>query len=430
MIKEIFRRIVVYLLTLEARAVLKKYKPEILLVTGSVGKTSTKDATYTALKQSVFVRKSEKSYNSDIGVPLTILGVPNGWGNVLQWLKNVLDGFLLLLITTPYPRLLIIEVGADRPGDLSRSLSWLRPHVVITTRFPEIPVHVEFYSSPEHVVQEELFPLSLLRHGNTAVVNVDEIHTKNLTLPQGVITVTYGFAKEALVRASRYRVAKKNGLPAGVSFDVSYGAQKGTVTVAGVLGHAPVYALLGGIAGAVAVGAPFESIVDSLNTYEGPPGRLKLIEGLHMTCLIDDTYNSSPAAAEEALRALQNTTHAGRRIAVLGDMLELGSFSKEAHRALGERTVGETDLLVTVGVRARGIAEAALEKGMPVSSVHMFERGSDAAAFLLQEMKKGDVILIKGSQSMRMERVTKALMQHPEDAPKLLPRQDAEWLAR
>jgi len=85
---------------------------------------------------------------------------------------------------------------------------------------------------------------------------------------------------------------------------------------------------------------------------------------------------------------------------------------------------------VTVGVRARGIAEQAIHDGMSVSAVHMFERGSDATTFLLSEVKKGDVVLIKGSQSMRMERITKALMEHPEDAKTLLPRQDAEWLAR
>ena len=172
--KEAIRNIIVYILTLEARAVLKKYKPQIVVVTGSVGKTSTKDAAYAALKHHAFVRKSEKSYNSDIGVPLTILGVPNGWGNIVQWIKNILDGFLVLLVTTPYPRWLILEVSADRPGDISRALSWLKPDIVVATRFPEVPVHVEFYTSPEDVIKEELFPVTLLRTAGTFVLNSDD----------------------------------------------------------------------------------------------------------------------------------------------------------------------------------------------------------------------------------------------------------------
>lgn len=428
--KTYFRAAVIFLLTLEARVVLKKYNPRIILITGSVGKTSTKDATYAALKQSLFVRKSEKSYNSDIGVPLTILGVPNGWNNFFQWMKNLFDGAMLLLISTPYPKLLVVEVGADRPGDLSAALSWITPDVVVTTRFPELPVHVEFYDSPSDVVQEELFPVSLLRHGGVVVINGDEPQTQSISLPQGVRTLTYGFGKNAEVRASRYRVQKKNGLPSGISFDVSYREQQHTLTISSVIGRAPVYALLGGLAASLAVDTPFETAVRSIAEYEGPPGRLRLIEGLQGTCLIDDTYNASPVAVSEALDALQNTTHTGRRIAILGDMLELGTFSAEAHSAVGREVVSKVDLLVTVGVRARGIAEAALEQGMPVANVSMFERGSDAATYVLSQMTKGDVILIKGSQSIRLERVTKALMAHPEEATTLLARQDAEWLAR
>ncbi len=428
--KEFFRTIIVRLLTVEAKLVLAKYHPNIVLITGSVGKTTTKDATYAAFKAVMFVRKSEKSYNSDIGAPLTILGVPNGWSNLLRWMKNLFDGFLLLVITTPYPRWLIMEVGADRPGDISRSLSWVKPNVVIGTMFPELPVHVEYYPSPQAVVEEERYPLSQLVQGGAAVLNADDAYTERTVLPAGVQKISYGFSPSADVRITRYRVTKKQGLPAGISFTTRHESGECAVTATGVIGRTHAYALAAGIAGALASGIPLASLAEVGERYEAPPGRLRLIPGANSSMLIDDSYNSSPLAVTEALESLQNTTHTGRRIAVLGDMLELGVYSKEAHESVGVLAATQSDFLVTVGVRARAIAEAAAARGMSEEHIRVFERGSDAASFLLSEVKRHDVVLIKGSQSMRMERVVKALMEHPEQAPALLPRQDAEWLAR
>ncbi len=428
--RDIFRQLVVWVLTKEARLVLAKYKARVVVVTGSVGKTSTKDALYAALKTHTFVRKSEKSYNSDIGVPLTVLGVPNGWGNAWRWVKNVIEGALLMLMTTPYPRWLVIELGADRPGDISRTLRWVVPDVVVCTTFPSVPVHVEFYESPQAVVAEEMFPVQQLRPGGVAVLNADDLAQRSLAVPDGVRVVTYGFAKGATVRGSRYHVSKKNGLATGITFDVHYDEASVSVQIPGVIGKTHAMAVLAGIAGAVAAGAPFEKMGEIGGAYEAPPGRLHLVPGRDGSLILDDTYNASPRAAEEALAALTNATHAGKRIAVLGDMLELGKYSAEAHEQVGALVPASADLLVTVGVRARGIAAGALKSGLPETSIVQFERGSDAADYLLKEIKKGDVILIKGSQGMRLERVVAALMKDPADAPRLLARQDPEWLMR
>lgn len=428
--KEFIRTIIVRLLTLEARAILKKYKPRLIVVTGSVGKTSSKDALYAALKGHVFIRKSEKSYNSDIGVPLTILGVPNGWGNGMQWVRNLLDGLLILLVITPYPRWLVLEVGADRPGDISRSLSWLRPSVVVTTRFPETPVHVEFYNSPEEVVAEELFPLALLQDGGVAVINEDDDRARDAVLREGVSCIRYGFSKHADIRASQYRVLSKNGLPAGISCSLTYRDERLHLSIPHVIGHTHVYALLAGVAGAVASGVPFSELGAVAESYRGAPGRLTLIQNSVSGVILDDSYNASPVAVEEALKALESAPTKGRRIAVLGDMLELGAYSAEEHKKIGRVLRGYADMLVTVGVRTRHIAESAKESGMANTQVYSFEKGSDAVAFLLNTLHEGDIVLVKGSQSMRMERVVKALMAHPEEAPSLLPRQDDEWLAR
>lgn len=427
--KEFIRSILVFLITLEARAIVRKYKPHIIVITGSVGKTSTKDTVYSALSGSYFVRKSEKSFNSDLGVPLTILGVPNGWSNLFQWFKNLLEGLFLIFITAPYPKWLVLEIGADRPGDISKSLSWLSPRMVVATRFPDVPVHVEFYKSPEEVIAEELAPVWWLNAAGVFVANADDPRTASLS-PEGIKKVSYGFDAQADVKGSRYLVTSKNKIPTGISFDITYAGERAHVNQEGVVGRTHAQSVLAGVAAAVGVGVPLETAVGAFQRHETPLGRTRLVKGVAGSVVIDDSYNSSPVASEEALSALSDIPRTGRRIAVLADMLELGSYSVGEHQRIGTLVATNADFLITVGVRAKGIAQGARASGMPDENIIECDRGADAVTQLLSLVATGDVVLIKGSQSMRMERVVKSLMAEPEKAKDLLVRQDAEWLAR
>lgn len=435
--KEFIRRCVVKILTLESKAVVRKYRPRIVVVTGSVGKTSSKDAAFTALSAQYFVRRSEKSFNSDIGAPLTVLGIPNGWSNPVRWLRNIIDGIFLIIMRAPYPAWLIVEVGADRPGDISKSLSWLKPEVVVATRFPATPVHVEFYDSPEEVQREELAPLSWLKPGGIAVINADDEVLQNATVPDGVEIVRYGIHENADVRALRIKITATKGVATGISFDVSHRGEKVHITLRSVVGLQHVYAALAGIAAAVAVGVPLEKMKDAFETHSSARSRMRLIDGIRGSLIVDDTYNSSPVAAEQALMTLsempaptRSTGERARKIGVFGDMLELGSYSVIEHERIGRIARDVVDVLVTVGVRARGMAEAARKAGLPENQILMFDRGQDAEEHLATMIERGDTILIKGSQGVRLEKVVKKLMAHPEDAPRLLCRQDAEWLMR
>ena len=127
MIKEIFKKTIVKILELEAKAIIKKYQPQIIAVTGSVGKTSTKDAIYSVMAKNFYARKSEKSFNSDIGVPLTVLGCDNAWNNPVKWLSNIWKGLSYIIFKKSYPEWLVLEVGADRPGDIKKITKWLKP---------------------------------------------------------------------------------------------------------------------------------------------------------------------------------------------------------------------------------------------------------------------------------------------------------------
>ena len=128
--KSTFKKIIGLIIEWQAKLIIRKYKPKIVAVTGSVGKTSTKDAIFSVMSQFFYTRKSEKSFNSDIGIPLTIMGCPNGWYDPILWLKNILEGFYLIFFKAPYPQWLVLEVGADRPNDIKNVTKWLKPDVV------------------------------------------------------------------------------------------------------------------------------------------------------------------------------------------------------------------------------------------------------------------------------------------------------------
>ena len=154
------------------------------------------------------------------------------------------------------------------------------------------------------------------------------------------------------------------------------------------------------------------------------------MEGVKKTTIIDDTYNSSPIAVREALDALSSLKVSGKKIAVLGDMLELGKFSVSEHKAAGAYAAPRSDMLVTVGVRARDFVDGALEAGMAGSTILQFDEARAAGRALQHLLNPGDVVLIKGSQGVRMERTTEEIMAHPEEKERLLVRQESEWLKR
>jgi UDP-N-acetylmuramoyl-tripeptide--D-alanyl-D-alanine ligase len=170
-----------------------------------------------------------------------------------------------------------------------------------------------------------------------------------------------------------------------------------------------------------------EAVVQSLSLYTPPPGRMRLIPGINDTLLIDDTYNSSPTASEQSLSTLGGLRGVKRRVAVLGDMMELGQFSTREHERIGRLVPQSADVLVTIGVRARGFSKGAIEQGMSEKNIFEFTDAEQAAHELQQFIKPGDVLLVKGSQSIRAERFVEKLMADPSKAEELLVRQGTVW---
>jgi len=434
--KNLFKKLIIFIITLQARAVLRKYKPMIVAVTGSVGKTSTKDAIYAVLSKSARVRKSEKSFNSEIGLPLTILGAPNAWSNPFRWLQNIIDGVFMLVFNAQYPEWLILEVGADRPGDITSLSKWLPVDIAVITLLPEMPVHVEFFDSADAVIEEKAAIIDAIVPGGVLALFADDPRTlglqHRLPAPDARI-ITFGFSSASDVRGEHVALLSEDGKeswPIGMTAEISYNGTSVPLRIAGAVGaHAFLPALAAAAVGA-ALHKPLGDIAGALESYDPPPGRMRLVRGIKNTLIIDDTYNASPAATAAALTTLGMITTKGRKIAVLADMMELGRHSTEEHRKIGEQVAKHADMLVTVGFRARDIAAAALDNGMPDNAILQFEDSGKAGAELQNLIKEGDCVLVKGSQSMRMERVVEEIMAEPDRAEELLVRQDAEWKFR
>jgi UDP-N-acetylmuramoyl-tripeptide--D-alanyl-D-alanine ligase len=426
--KKILRACVAALLGQCAHAVIRKYHPKIVMITGSVGKTSTKDAIAAALSHSHFIWASEKSYNSEFGVPLTILGVKNPWSNLFAWLHVFKEVLALLLLPNHYPKILVLEVGADHPGDLAKILRIATPDAVVVTKLPEVPVHVEAYATPEAVRDEEFAPAYALASGAPLILNAEDTYALAYAKRIQASVITFGFSENSDAQIGGSSVYVEDGEPAGMESTLDFNDKTYKLRVPGVLGRAQLLAPAAAVCLASALGMKTEEAIAGIESYVPPSGRARLIKGRHGSTLIDDTYNASPTAVEEVLRALK-AFPAKRRIAVLGDMLELGRYSVSEHERIGTLTAECVDVLATVGIRARKIAEAAQAAGLSDAHIFSFDHSESAAEELLKMVGEGDVVLIKGSQSIRAERVTEALLRDSKDA-ELLVRQDAEWKRR
>lgn len=427
--KQMARKIVVWILTREAQLVLKKYRPQIIAVTGSVGKTSTKDAIYTALASSVFVRKNTKSFNSELGVPLTILGLDTGWGSPWKWLHNVGRGLALVLFPTHYPKWLVLEVGLDRPGDIENIARWLRPNIAVFTRLPDTPVHVEFFPDVKSLHKEKKSLAKYVEKGGTLVINADDPNLSGLTSTPGVHAITYGFSEDAHVRGTNEGILDTNGIE-GVHMKVETGGSSVPVMLRGVLGRQHLYPVLAAFAVGVGVDLNTVTLANGFREHEHAPGRMRIIDGVRGSVIIDDSYNASPVAVEAALETLEKLTVPGRRIAILGDMAELGSLSSEAHTQIGTRAAAVLDVFIGVGKEMHTAVRAARKAGMSDERALHMEYARNAAEHVANDIGSGDVVLVKGSQSMRTERAVELLMARPEQKAKLLVRQERAWKER
>jgi len=422
------KKILCFILKILAQLTLWRYQPTIVGVTGSVGKTSSKEVIYTVLKDKYNVRRNIKNFNNEIGVPLTILGHDTGGRSPWRWLKIFLISFFEIFYAKKYPEILVLEMGADRLGDITYLTSFVKCDVGVVTAIGEIPVHVEFFQTADQVAKEKSNILKCLSHDGWAILNFDDSRVRTMARRTQGKVFSYGFDERANLRVTHFEQHFEDFDEAGISLKVDYQGSNVPLRLKNIYAKHQVYSVLAGMAAGLIFKMNLIEIAEALKKYESPAGRLRLMHGIKKAWLIDDTYNSSPSSALGALELLAKMP--GRKIAVLGDMLELGSFTEEAHRRVGAKVAETAEILLVVGEKSIFLADEARKRGLDKEAVFHFASSEEAGRVLQEIMREGDIVLIKGSQGTRMEKIVKEVMAQPEKAKDLLIRQDESWQRR
>lgn len=403
-----------------ARKYLAKHKPKLILVTGSVGKTSTKLAIATVLSEKYRVRVHEGNYNTHMSVPLGILGIayPDNIRSVSAWLSVRKAAKQRIGAKERDCDVIVQELGTDQPGDIAHFGTYLHGDVAVVTAVS--PEHMEFFKTIDAVAKEEL---EVSNFSDLTAINRDDIDGKFAELITNPEFDTYG-----LGGAAEYRFLvedEKLGKIKGKLITPSLADEEVELHVASESGIKAAIA-----AGFVAERLEIEpdSIVAGLQKITPPPGRMSILRGIKGSTIIDDSYNSSPLAVEAALSTLYKQ-EAPQLIAVLGDMNELGETSASEHEKIGKLCNGSMlGWVVTIGEQSeKYLAPAAKANGCQVKS---FKDPISAGIFVHSIVEKSAVLLFKGSQNgVFSEEAIKPVLHSTADE-RLLVRQTPDWLAK
>ena len=394
--------------------------PEVKLVAvvGSVGKTSTKRALAQLLSSRYRVRMHEGNHNSEVSVPLAILGIamPPKLRSIRQW-RLVFKAARQRIKQPTDVDIIVQELGTDHPGDIAAFGEYLVPDIALVTAVT--PEHMEFFGSIEAVAQEEM---SVTNFSRFTLVNRDDVEGRFAALANTPNFSTYG-----TTGAAEYRFEQQ-------SFTVDYG-YVGNIIVAGgepfaatikVVGEHSLRPIMGAVAASMMMGVTAAEMTPALAAIKPVPGRMNLLRGIDDTLIIDDTYNSSPAAAAAAIQTLYSLDEVPQRILVLGDMRELGASSQAEHEKLGAMCdPNMVAWVVLVGPDSeKYLAPIARQRGC---QVHIAPDAIRAGMFVRSVTEEGAAILVKGSQNtIYLEECVKILCNLTEDTQ--LVRQGEAWM--
>lgn len=421
--KNLLKKYILFLLKRFAKRRLQNFKGTIIGVTGSVGKTSTKEAIYTILNTKYKVLRNKGSMNTEFGLPLTVLELDTGWKSIAKWSYLIFRAFFKSFHKM-YAEVVIVEMGVDKPGDMDILLSIVRPNIAIIG--PVAPVHLDKhqFANVDEVFEEKSKLIKALPEDGIAILFADD--EKIAALAKGrakARTFTFGTSPDADFKATAIEEDVH-----GIQFHLSTEGHRIDIA-APVLGKHHVNVIMPAIICGMAMKMEMPEILEAMQRFRLPPGRLNLIPGfLPGMTIIDSTYNSSPKSCTEALKTLASLKpHGhGRRIAVLGNMNELGENAALLHTEVGRMIPECCDILVTVGDNAGIFADTAEELGM--KHVFRFKNVSEVVAEFRKELKEDDIVLVKGSQNnVRLEKFVREIMEFPDQAAELLCRQGKAW---
>lgn len=426
------KKIIISLLQKKAKRVIALNKPTVVAVTGSYGKTATKNAIAKALAPYKNIRATEGNFNNEIGLPLAILGEQSPERSPFGWLA------LLLRRAQSFscPDILVLEYGADHPGDIRALCQIAQPHIAVVTGVST--VHAEYYADIDALAKEKSSLIECLAEGGFAILNADDDRVRQMAAISPMHEM-YGVSTGDLT-AHDIRILPREDdsfepgeiMAHTTAVIMDNGVVIGQLNLKNALGYAPVMNALAAIAVAKHFQIEPMQAIKALNQSFMPmAGRLHPIAGNKGSLIIDDTYNAAPSAVINGLQTLKIFQPHGaedRRIAVLGSLAELGQYAEDEHRKIGFAVADVADVFIAVGAQMQVAIDAAKEAGMDEKVIHWFGTSKEAGRFLDRLVQSGDIIYVKGSQSSRMEHVVKDVMAEPLRAKELLVRQSDKWL--
>ena len=349
-----------------------KFNIPIAAITGSTGKTTTKDLTASVLSGLGKVQKTSANFNNEIGVPLTLLGLDETH------------------------KAAVVEIGMRGLGQIEALAKIVKPNIAIVTNVNE--THMELLGSMENIAKAKGELVQAIGAGGTVILNADNPYTLAMKdiVNSGVTVITHGLEHDADLKAENIKVASGT-----TDFDLKYKGESYHFDLP-IIGRHNISNTLAAIAAGISVGLTFEKIRSSLATLVTTKMRFEVIHRDGIT-IVNDAYNASPASMRAAIKTAAEIYDI-RKIAVLGDMFELGAVAEKAHREVGAYVAENGfDILITIGELGKFIAEGAKSAGM--EKVFVTDSHEDAAKTLRGVLKRNDVILFKASHGMHLEKV-------------------------
>lgn len=424
-------------LWLRAMTYLKQHKPLLIGVTGSYGKTMTKEAIALALHGKKRIRVSRESYNTPVGVALSILGMKAAQDRV-GWVRLLAGSRVRETIVDPEPDTIVLELGADRPGDIDFLAQKLPFQVGVVTGVGS--AHLQYFIEKENIAHEKMSLIVSLPKEGYAVLNIDDPLVRSMADHTRAKIVWFGTGEGAHIRLIR---AERLGIQ-GFAIEVEVDGKRFECSVPNIVGRHQLSSILAALVVARVLEVDIPQALDRVKNLVPPAGRLRMLDGKGGSVILDDTYNAPPEAVVSALttldalksKASQGSEPKGRTIAILGDMLELGAHSIPWHADIGRMVAKVADVFVAVGPNMKHAQAAALQgeslranlattggprpdgrAALPSAhrvDTHHFEDSRDVGKWLADFLREGDIVLVKGSRDMHMEEVVRRLVVHPE----------------
>ncbi len=414
--KTLFKKIIIALLLSRAQKVLAS-KPKVIAITGSMGKTTCKKAVQHVVSQKYVTLSSAEGFNTEIGTLLTLLGEKeSGFTSPFKWGHIIWRCFTKKL---PAPRVIVLEFGVDAPGDMKALLKIVTPDIAVITNVAPVHLSEDQFTTIDDIADEKMKLLQNISSSSVAIYNSDNPFIAQRTKLIHAKKISYGSDI-----ASAYYVHEMHTSQKGISFEVTNKQNSQNYTIP-LFGTYHWTALVPAIIIGRLLGISLSESVQSLQNFSPPSGRGRILEGKKGSILWDHSYNSAPEATTAALKELRHLP-GKRKIALLGNMNELGKKSPGYHRDLGKIAAEYADEIFFVGKEAKSFLQG-VQKKRPVT---VFPSAQEAGKALKKVLQKGDFVLIKGSQNgVFLERAVRQLLLHSKDQV-LLCRQGEYWKSK